>query len=182
MTTFDGFPPNRLKTIKADLGQARKLSTSCTNSLLLRPGNPKISIMELLRDTFMITIQDWQKSRGWDMAGKVKDVFFSFGPRIDRTKLIYTRTSPTDPGEMQLGAYVIANRPTEIHVTASYFKESKPKSRAAVLIHEYVHLLDPRKGHPGGVKIVFGGQTALEIPYAQAVANPYCYQYFAEWL
>jgi hypothetical protein len=63
-----------------------------------------------------------------------------------------------------------------------YFRLSS-RDRGLTLIHEHVHIVrtsgnDP---HPGGVRVNFGA-TSLDIPYAKALNNPYCYQYYADWI
>jgi hypothetical protein len=182
MTQFDGFDSKRLRILTADVKAALALSQKCVNALIYSPDGPRLAVKSLLMDTFMIPSSEFEHGEGWDKTGKVKTRFEMFSGRIKRTTLVYATKSPTDPGEMQLGAFVRPNEPRKIFVTSKYFDVGNAKTRAATLIHEFIHLVQKGKGHPGGVKIVFGGQTALEIPFEKAYENAYCYQYFAEWL
>lgn len=182
MIKYVGFNPDDLKIIKNDVNDAKKLAQRCTNALIYRPGGPAFTTQKLLFDTFMISTRDWKSAKNWDKAGKLRMLFGSFGVRMERVTCKFSKTSPTDPGEMKLGAFVKASEPNVIYLTPLYFKMATQKKRSVILIHEFIHLVQRQKGHPGGVKIIFGGQTPLGIPFDKAVDNPYCHQYFAEWL
>jgi hypothetical protein len=178
-TTFRHFSALHLSQIKADVVAAKVLSNKCLNSLIYRPGGPQRAIQQLLFDTFMIPSSVWQSDDGWDQLDKIKLRFGAFGARIDRTTISFHNARP-DPKHLEFGAFV-KDGADEIFISSQFFGNHSRQSRAATLIHEFIHLVQAPRGHPGGVKVMFE-QTSMDIPFKQAVDNPYCYQYFAEWI
>jgi hypothetical protein len=178
-TTFRHFSAVQLSQIKADVVAAKALSQQCLNSLTYRPGGPQQATQQLLFDTFMIPSSVWQRDDGWDQLDRIKLRFSAFGPRIDRATLSF-HSAPSDPKQLEFGAFVKSGS-EEIFITSQFFRNHSRQSRAATLIHEFIHLVQVMPGHPGGVKVMFE-QTSMDIPFEQAVDNPYCYQYFAEWI
>jgi hypothetical protein len=86
--------------------------------------------------------------------------------------------------QWESAAFVLVGRPNEIFVRNSFFDISRSQERAALLIHEFVHLRypeSPESGHPGGRGTFHpGGRGRVGIAAPQAVRNPYCYEYYAE--
>ena len=182
MTKYDGFSAKDANTIKNDVNAAKQLAQRCTNALIYRRGGPTLTNQKLLSDTFMISPREWDSGKNWDKASNLRMRFGSFGERMDRITCTFSKKSPTERGEMELGAFVKKSEHNVIYFTPHYFKTATQKKRAAILIHEFIHIVQRQNGHPGGVKIIFGKQTSLGIPFDKAFDNPYCYQYFAEWL
>lgn len=178
-TTFRHFSALHLSRIKADVVAAKALSQQCLNSLIYRPGGPAQETRELLFDTFMIPSSVWRDDGGWDQLDKIKLRFGAFGPRIDRA-IISFHDAPRNSKQLEFGAFVKEGS-DEIFISSVFFGNHSTRSRAATLIHEFIHLVQVRRDHPGGEKVMFD-QTTMQIPFDQAVDNPYCYQYFAEWI
>jgi len=181
MTKFERFSVIQLSTIKGDVAAAKQLAKRCMNALIYRPGGPTHTIQKLLFDTFMISVRDWNSGNNWDKSGDVQMNFGAFGGRMDIITCRYSEKSPTEKGKLEFGAYVSKFEPNIIFLTPHYFNNANQKRRAATLIHEFIHMVQKKGPHPGKVPIMFQ-QAHLGIPFDQAIDNPYCYQYFAEWL
>jgi hypothetical protein len=86
--------------------------------------------------------------------------------------------------QLDSAAFVVVGRPNEIFFRNSYFDITRSQDRAALLIHEFVHLRypdNPESGHPGGRGTFhFDGRGRVGIAAPQAVRNPYCYEYYAQ--
>jgi hypothetical protein len=182
MSKYIGFNLKDLKAFKEDVLLAKQLAQRCMNALVYRPGGPTQKIQKLLLDTFMISLYDWESEKNWDKVGDIRMRFGSFGGRMDIVTCSYTRKYPVKPGEMPPMAYIDPQKTNFIFITPLYYKKTVQKYRSATLIHEFIHLIQRQSGHPGSIQIIFGGQTYLGIPFDKAFDNPYCYQYFAEWL
>jgi hypothetical protein len=183
MTQYVGFSPRNLDTIRNDVNAAKQLAQRCANALTYGPGNPSFKLMTLLSDTFMVPVRDWDAKKNWDKAGNLRMRFGSFGERIDKAiTFAFSEKSPNKPGEMDAAAFVKKDQLNTIYLTPRYFNTAIQKQRCALLIHEFVHTILGQTGHPGGIKVIFGGQTHMGIPFDMSFNNPYCYQYFAEWL
>ena len=84
---------------------------------------------------------------------------------------------------MEFLAFTKPDDEKSIFVRDIFFQRSA-RYRAITLIHEYVHLRFPQNqgdGHPGGTIIMFE-EGEIGIKYEDAIKNPYCYQYFVDWL
>ncbi|MCC9602284.1 hypothetical protein LOC67_17150 [Stieleria sp. JC731] len=169
---FRGFPTRKLETIIADLLYAKRLSQQCASKLVLSR-TPKDKLDQLLRDTFSISLRETDKVR------QIQSKFLSFRPRMEKTVFIYKGNQRKQPGFMSEDAWVVHAEPFNIYVAQSYFR-NQARYRAALLIHEYIHHVNDRSGHPGGDQVAFG-RTSIGLPFIQAVKNPWCYQYFAMW-
>jgi hypothetical protein len=178
-TTFKNFSALHLARIKADVVAAKALSQQCLNSLIYRPNGPPHGIQQLLFDTFMIPSSVWRDDSGWDRLDKIKLRFGAFGPRMDRSAISFS-SAPANPKKLEFGAFV-KDKSDDIFISSLFFGNHSTRGRSATLIHEFIHLVQVPRGHPGGEPLAFG-QTNLAIPFDKAVDNPYCYQYFAEWI
>ncbi|MEZ5589289.1 MAG: hypothetical protein R3F53_00650 [Gammaproteobacteria bacterium] len=219
MATFEGFKPDRQLILVTDVRNAINLSTRCANSVSLanrhadsqqlhfQPHLQAYTVSQLLSDTFGINGHEHQQTT------VIRDKFLNVAARLKRAEFIFSAKPPGDPGHLKLGAYTEAGHRTAntIFITAEYFgsktppaaapplskastvtvatPHTTPTDRAAILIHEGIHLLHPEvqqnAGHPGppglATPLLFD-RAPMRIPYSSAVLNPYCYQNFALWL
>ncbi|MFO7524131.1 MAG: hypothetical protein R6W68_01635 [Ignavibacteriaceae bacterium] len=182
MANFIGFSPKDLNTVTNDVVAAKQLAQRCENALIYRPGGATLKMQKLLLDTFMIPLQDWESEKNWDKAGKLRMRFGSFGKRIDIITCAYLQNYQNKPGEMPQIAFYDPGKHNVINITPHYFINTTQKYRSATLIHEFIHMVQDKIGHSGNIQITFEGQIYLGIPFDLAYDNPYCYQYFAEWL
>jgi hypothetical protein len=176
------FPRRLEQVIRADIGEAKRLTATCRKALLIGPASPPYKIAALLSDTFHIEPRELETPDGLEKMSAVRLTFDMCADRLERVTFAYAQDPPNlSPAEMEPGGFVRPDRPNVIHVTDKYFRQPSQKSRAAILIHELVHLVRPGKGHPGGVQLNFE-RLRMNIAYDKALANAYCYQYFAEWM
>ena len=182
-TKFVGFKPAQTTTLQSDFAQARHLCMYATNSLLM---NSEGQLNRRPKEVLLLTFHLSGNGDGiWDMVGPIKDTFLGFQPRSDRMTVSFDASRPT--GDQNSIDFLAFTKPSNdrngVFVHKEYFGLS-PRDRALTLIHEYVHLRCPENGgdgHPGGQVIMFD-EGDVGIDYDKAVKNPYCYQYFADWL
>ncbi len=176
MPTLRNFNSSQSITLRKDIEKAVKLCMHCNNRLLLTHGGLPRSTLSLLSDTFGFSTEDREK------IDFLRNKFLALNMRLARTKYIGTQKHRGNKKEMGFNAFVIPSRPTEINiVNPHYFSMKSEKERVSTLIHEGIHLIFPKVGHPGKIPLVFE-RTSLGIPYEKAKKNAYCYQYFAEWI
>jgi hypothetical protein len=181
-TTFHGFNADQTKTLRSDVAEAKRLCVVASNSLIMNVEadiNPRPK--ELLREAFNLS---GTGDEYFDKIDPIKNTFLGFQSRIDRTSLSHDSSRPSgDPNSMEFLAFVKPPDETSVFVRDIYFRRDQ-RTRAIALIHEYVHLRNPRNpdsGHPGGVVLSFD-EADLGIKYDDAIKNPYCYQYYVDWL
>ncbi|MEX2561433.1 MAG: peptidoglycan-binding domain-containing protein [Pirellulales bacterium] len=195
---FQGFTPAQEQTLRSDLQLARDISKRCTSILVpgprnlpRRPGSipfpvppqttlhPEVS--GLLMDTFDI---DGSNDA---LVFPIRQRYMNFSPRMHNTIFIFTEEHAPTQTHMGHAAFVRFNtlRPfiSEIFFTKAYFDTVEPKKRACTIIHEYIHMVNIQPGHPGSTEggMALFSRTRMGIEYGNAVLNPYCYDYFAEW-
>lgn len=127
MAKYVGFGSKDLNTSKNDVNDARELAQRCTKALLYRLGGPIFTTQKLLSNTFMISPREWEIGKNWDKAGKLRDRFSLFWERMQLITCTFSAKSPTEPGEMELGAFVRSNVPNVIYLTPRYFKITTQK-------------------------------------------------------
>lgn len=180
--TYHGFNEHHKRTVQADLLEAKRFCVVASNSLIVNSDidiNPRPK--ELLRKVFSLA------GSGDDFLDKVnpiKDTFLGFSPRVEQASVRHDSSRPTgDPNSTEFLAFTKTTDDKSIFLRDVYFKRDQ-RTRALVLVHEYVHLrypADPPNDHPGGVLALFA-ETDIGIDYDDAIHNPYCYQYFIDWL
>ncbi len=181
-TKFVGFNDRQLKTLMADFVEASRLCMCAVNSLLLTPQmQMKQRTKELLQLTFHLSpIGD----ESWDKVDPIKITYLSFQPRTDRMVVSFDASSPTgNSNTIEFHAFTKSSDPNSVFIRGQYFPNDR-RYRALTLIHEHVHLcnpLNPGDGHPGGAIIMFD-EGDVGVEYVDAIRNPYCYQYFADWV
>jgi hypothetical protein len=182
-TTFIGFSRNQLHTLRADFLEAQRLCMHAVNNLLL---NPAMQMNERPRELLWLTFH--LSGRGdsfWDSVDPIKNTFLGFRPRSEVMTVRHDTSRPT--GASNTIEFVAFTRPSDANsmfIRNQYFSGRSRRERALTLIHEYVHLRNPQNpgdGHPGGVVIMFG-EGDVGIEYRNAIRNPYCFQYFVDWL
>jgi hypothetical protein len=132
--------------------------------------------VQLLQEAFSIDGSDDQQ------VGRIKDTFLTFGPRMANA-LVRFAPHQAAPNRWDFAAFVDPSRPTDLFIRPGYFG-LQAVDRAATLIHEYIHMKYPNNsgdGHPGGQYISFT-RASLNVPFDQAVRNPYCFQYYAQYV
>jgi hypothetical protein len=178
-TTFIGFSAQQQHTLQADLSLAKQLAMSAANSMLLTmSGRPSDQTAQLLWWVFTIK----PDNDFWDHVEPIKSVYLAFRPRLDTVSLNYD-SSPPAPNTIEFDAYVRPGHASQIFCRSDYFTKT-PRDRALTLIHESVHLRfsdNSGDGHPGGQIIMFQPGN-IQIDYKNAIRNPYCYQYYADWV
>ena len=181
-TTFSGFKEPQKKTLQSDLAEAKRLCMVASNALIVNQDldiNPRPK--ELLRKAFQLA---GTGDEYLDKVNPIKDTFLGFQSRSERTSMNHDASRPTgDSNSVEFLAFTKTSDENSIFVRDLYFKKDQ-RYRAVTLIHEYVHLRYPASsgdGHPGGVAIVFE-EGDVGIGYNDAIKNPYCYQYFVDWL
>jgi len=183
MAKLSGFNPAQTSKLQADIERAKKLAMKCNNRLIMhQDGSLAREIGLLLEDTFGISGAD----RG--QVSQIADRFFSFRGRMDTVKMTFTTQNSSNQNTMGHSAFVnfklggLGGHGNEILVTASYFQNGDLE-RAGTLIHEHIHLVNGVPGHPPhNTALKFFQRTKIGIDFRDAFFNPYCYQYFAEWL
>lgn len=178
-TTFIGFSAQQQHALQADLTLAKKLAMRAVNSMLLTvTGMPTDQTSKLLWWVFKVKAD----KDVWDRVDPIKSVYLAFGPRLDTVSINFD-PSPPAPNAMEFDAYVRPGHASQIFCRSAYFTKT-PRDRALILIHEFVHLRfsdNSGDGHPGGQIIMFQPGN-IQIDYSNAIRNPYCYQYYADWI
>jgi hypothetical protein len=176
---FHDFSDPDERTAQLDVEEAirrAKASASLLGNLGNATKNQKTDA--LLREAFGIGISDANERIF------VKKKFESCAQRMGKMLFVYTTKQPPggDENDMKYGAWVLPPpyEPFKIFVSDAYFKIKQPELRSALLIHEVMHKLD-MPDHPGKVVFSMIERTPLGVASKDAVRNPYCYQYFAEW-
>lgn len=185
MTRYVGFNKKMLFKIKRDVDYARKIANKCENSLIYGPKGPSPQIRRLLFDTFSIADMDWDSVDKKVMLTKLINRFSNFRKRIDNIICMFPKKPHKGTG--QFAAYWYSKTPNYIYFLPAYFRITSIKERAAKIIHEFIHMVQIQQGHPGSLSnvdnaVVYFEQTSINIQFQQAFDNPYCYQYFVEWL
>jgi len=175
-TQFSGFEDTETKTLQVALTQARDMCMRCANSLVYHPnGLPKRTV-SLLSDAFDIRRDEREKIRN------IQSKFLSFSSRMTKTTLTKaTAENSSSSNELEHKAFVVSDNVWEIFIVSPSFFRKPSRVRALTLIHEYIHLLFPTGGHPGGEEVLFE-RSRMGIPYDDASRNAYCYENFADWL
>jgi hypothetical protein len=181
-TKFVGLNPSQTRTLTSDFTEAARFCMVAVNSLIV---NPQMQInrrpQDLLRLAFHISSDD---SDFDDEVQTIKNTFLVIPSRA--TQLTVSRDTSRPTGASNTIEFLAFTKPTEansIFVRDGYFSQAQ-RDRALTLIHESVHLIFPANfgdGHPGGVVILFD-EGDVGIDFDDASKNPYCYQYFVDWL
>ena len=199
-TTFQGFESPQRLIIEDDLRYAVDLIVECVNALRYEPPStplmtggiyPKVpkqqemqqaKLEKLLQDTFDIGRDDR------DRVGIILDRFREFPTRMQRITFIYSDEYRGDETHITYGAWVKEQETGSVYISDNYFKLLDPSAekkrrleRSVTLIHEYIHLIFPGEGHPGGV-FQSDDRAKIGVPFDEAIKNAYCYEYFAYWL
>jgi hypothetical protein len=199
MATFVHFSPSDLSTIQDDFKAAERRCMRCLNSLTLSPrlsrppggGDPVMDLV--LRSETVTLLKEAFGTDGGDegLLDTIKNVFTTFSGRASRLAVSFVPKSSA-PNKWDFDAYTKPSEANSLYVRDGYFRKSSGKStvanpqsdRVLTLIHEHVHLIfsrNPGDGHPGGQFLYFG-RTTLGAAASDAVKNPYCYQYYAEFV
>ena len=191
MATFDGLNQTQINSLTADIDAARQLAMACMSSMTLsaiaatQPGGGRgynyairPAVGRLLNEAFGIDATNPDPAQ----VDQVKNMFGAFAGRMQNTTF---KLAPGagNPAVLEFDAFVDRNVANTIFVRAAYFLKAAPE-RAITLIHEYVHLRfqnNPGDGHPGGAVLMFT-RGNIGIPFASAVLNPYCYDYYARFV
>jgi hypothetical protein len=178
-TTLIGFSAHQTGTLKADITLAGQLAMAAVNSMLLTAsGRPSDRTAQLLWWVFTIS----PDSTFWDRIDPVKNHYAAFAPRFE-TVSVNSDASAAAPNTIEFDAYVRHGDYNRIFIRDAYFAKA-PRERATTLIHETAHLWfkdNTGDGHPGGQIIMFEPGN-ITISYDDAIRNPYCYQYYADWI
>ena len=181
-TRFVGFNASQTRTLTADFAEAARLCMVAVNSLIV---NPQMQInqrpQDLLRLAFHISSSDADSD---DEVQAVKNTFLVIPSRATLVTVSRDTSRPTgNSNTVEFIAFTKSSDPNFIFVRDSYFALAQ-RERALTLIHECVHLINPLNsgdGHPGGTVIMFG-EGDVGVDFDDARRNPYCYQYFVDWL
>ena len=178
-TTLIGFSAHQTGTLKADIALAGKLAMAAVNSLVLTAsGRPSDRTAQLLWWVFTIEAD----STVWDRIDPVKNHYLAFTPRFETVSVTLDPSAPA-ANSIEFDAYVKTSDYNRIFIRNAYFAKA-PRDRAVTLIHETAHLWfkdNTGDGHPGGQIIMFAPGN-ITITYDNAIRNPYCYQYYADWI
>ena len=198
---FVGFTSERRKIVQEDIKVAKQRANACQSSLLpsfrfprddqfgrqlpIPPAGIDPEISSLLQDTFDIDGSDFNQ------VIRIQQRYQLFGGRMETVRFIFSSDHAPDRHVAFVKVPVFGPTPNEIHITESYFSRemgagnfpvvSNQFARALTLIHEFIHLFNEGQGHPGGQPIAFQ-RTRLDIPFANAVFNAWCYESYAKWL
>ncbi|MGD0568540.1 MAG: hypothetical protein ABSA78_09050 [Candidatus Sulfotelmatobacter sp.] len=181
-TKFVGLNPSQTRTLTSDFTEAGRLCMVAVNSLIV---NPQMQInqrpQELLRLAFHISSGD---SDFDDEVQTIKNTFLVIPSRANQLTVSRDTSPPTGASNtIEFLAFTKNSEANSIFLRDGYFSLAQ-RERALTLIHESVHLIYPANfgdGHPGGVVIMFA-EGDVGIDYDNASKNPYCYQYFVDWL
>jgi len=195
------FPPDKETIITRAIALASELADRCVRQLIFSPYGPSPRLVLLLRDTFGLEPISWERSaeEAWEVVGSIRERFETIQLRMKCTTFFYCGVAPSNL--VDAVAWVTKGEPDTVHVLDAYFGLPDDRKMAVALIHEFVHVynnLSPTgvsvgpgedEAHPGmHVGSAYYGereryaQQSLSIETRAALANPYCYQYFAEWL
>jgi hypothetical protein len=181
-TQFVGFNHAQTRTLTSDFAEAARFCMVAVNSLIV---NQQMQInrrpQELLRLAFHISAGD---SDFDDEVQTVKNTFIVIPSRVTQVTVSRDTSRPTgNSNTIEFVAFTKSSVPNAIFVRDTYFSRAQ-RDRVLTLIHECVHLINPLNsgdGHPGGVVIMFA-EGDVGVDYDDASKNPYCYQYFVDWL
>ncbi|MGE0758632.1 MAG: hypothetical protein AB7O38_16515, partial [Pirellulaceae bacterium] len=171
---YRDFSSPQITEIVDDVQRASRLAQKCMNALVASPVN-KPSLITLLRHTFNVSIQDRSEiadiqSRFRRCWKELNDASFHYDKE---GKMLEPHHFAAAPYEGRMSRLV--------YISRQYFGRDK-LFRCGALIHEMIHHFNGYRSdaHPGGVKT--NGRLPLNISFREAIANPYCYQWFAIYL
>ncbi len=178
LNRYHGFSPQQRQIVENHLLEAVKMSEHAAGLLKNLSNTTRNAATDaLLQDVFGIRLNDGARRT------TIRNKFESFESRVERLIFVFSNQqldtgAEDEKAEMDFGAWVTRDRQDRIFISPKFFT-AESTERAPLLIHEAVHLMRC-PGHPGGVRVSFEREP-LNIPASQAIANPYCYQYFALW-
>lgn len=191
MTTYNNFSTQRLSVIQTAVRAAGQLAIRCMTSMSLSitPNRSptgqrgygfqlRPEIIQLLREAFAINNGNSQQ------IDQIRNKYSAFSGRMNNTTFQFD-SSPTAPNRWDHAAYVVPSQSNQIYIRNEFFRQQPPE-QALMIIHEYIHLLypnNPGDGHPGGMILALARTPqGLGIPFDQAVRNPYCYDYYGQFV
>lgn len=181
-TKLVGFNATQTRTLTSDFAEAARFCMVAVNSLII---NAQMQInqrpQDLLKLAFHISASDANFD---DEVQTIKNTFISIPGRATVVTVSHDTSHPTAAtNTIEFVAFTKDSSPNFVFVRDAYFSRAQ-RDRALTLMHECVHLIYPPSsgdGHPGGVVIMFA-EGDVGIDYNDASKNPYCYQYFVDWL
>jgi hypothetical protein len=199
MATFTGFTTADLATIQGDFQAAEQRCMKCLNSLVLSMKMEYDPQAKDLAPTYVLSAKAVQllteafSTDGSDegLLETIKNTFAGFRGRAASLSVSY-EPQQAAPNQWDFAAFVKSSEPNKMFIRPEYFRAvaggkatAKPQlDRVLALIHEYVHLrfpTNPGDGHPGGQFLSFG-RGPLGVAANDAVRNPYCYEYYAQFV